>query len=71
LSAFSAGAFGDSQSESSRTKKVTGATLVGMTRRRGAGSPSAVASASVAGCGDRRPHPTAPVKHSRSRTAGS
>ena len=47
------------QSDSSRTKKVMGATLVGITRR----LPSAESS-SVAGCGDRRPQPTAPVRQS-------
>ena len=40
------------QSDSSRTKKVMGATLVGTTRRRP--SPE---SSSVAGCGDSRPQP--------------
>ena len=46
------------QSASSRTKNAIGATLVGMTRR-----PRGDQASSVAGCGDSRPHPTAPVRH--------
>ena len=53
------GSCGDIQSASSRTKNVIGATLVGMTRR----LPE-LESSSVAGCGDSRPQPTAPVRHS-------
>ena len=43
-------------SASSRTKNVIGATLVGTTRR-----VPVELSWSMAGCGDRRPQPTAPV----------
>ncbi len=47
------------QSESSRTKNVNRSNArVGTTRR-----PSTVTVSSVAGCGESRPHPTAPVRH--------
>ena len=48
------------QSASSRTKNVMGATLVGITRRR----PFPSEASRVAGCGDKRPQPTAPVRQS-------
>src|SRR6185437_11175389 len=49
----------DIQSDSSRRKKVTGATLVGTTRR----LPLPLLS-SVAGCGESLPQATAPVRQS-------
>ena len=65
-SALSGACRGDIQSASSRTKNVIGATLVGMTRR----LPEAESSR-VAGCGDSRPHPTAPVRQRWSSHLGS
>ncbi len=56
------------QSASSRTKNVIGATLVGITLRCRGAAESFVArtppESKVAGCGDNRPHPTAPVMQS-------
>src|SRR5207245_3228013 len=54
-------------SASSRGNRLTGDTLVGTMRRRGAESPSLVACAG----GVRRPQATDPLRQSRSNSAGS